>query len=170
MFAMELVIGLQDVKAKPNDRNRPLDSNAPPMLPVQLVKLRTNVFIGEVLDPFRAHISKFWPVEKINLIEDEHHDLLKVYNSNPIPKTTINKQDHETSFNPGWDVLPANRFDSLRAFVGGLVTVFANTTSVDSNFSILKLEMDKNQTSLMHPSLEGIFQVKQRSMLQALIA
>jgi len=30
--------------------------------------------------------------------------------------------------------------------------------------------MDENQTSLMHLSLEGIFQAKQRSMLQALIA
>jgi hypothetical protein len=75
-------------------------------------------------------------------------------------KATIDKQDHQTSFNPGWDVLLASRFDSLRAFVGGLATVFANTTSVKSDFSILKWEMDKNQTSLMHLSLEGIFQVK----------
>jgi hypothetical protein len=64
------------------------------MLPTQLVKLRTGTFIQEVLDPFYAHISKFWPVEKIDLIEDEHHDLLKVYNSNPILKAAINKQDH----------------------------------------------------------------------------
>jgi hypothetical protein len=51
-----------------------------------------------------------------------------------------------------------------------LATVFANTTSVESDFSILKWEMDENRTSLMHLSLEGIFQAKQRSMLQALIA
>jgi hypothetical protein len=46
----------------------------------------------------------------------------------------------------------------LHAFVGGLVTMFANTTSVEFEFSILKWEMDENQTSLMHLSLEGIFQ------------
>jgi hypothetical protein len=56
------------------------------------------------------------------------------------------------------------------AFVSGLATVFANTTSVESDFSILKWEMDKNQTSLMHLSLEDIFQAKQQSMLHALIA
>jgi len=48
--------------------------------------------------------------------------------------------------------------------------MFANTTSVKSDFSILKWEMDESRTSLMHLSLEGIFQAKQRSMLQALIA
>jgi len=140
------------------------------VLPAQLVKLCTNVFIREVLDIFYAHISKFWPVEKIDLIKDEHHHLLKVYNSDLILKVTIDKQDHWTSFNLGWDVLSTNRFDSLGAFVGDLATVFANTTSVESDFSIFKWEMDENWTSLMHLSLEGIFQAKQRSMLQALIA
>jgi hypothetical protein len=79
-------------------------------------------------------------------------------------------QDHQTSFNPRWDLLLTNQFDSLCAFVGGLATMFANTTSVKSDFSILKWEMDESRTSLMHLSLEGIFQAKQRSMLQALIA
>jgi hypothetical protein len=86
-------------------------------------------------------------------------------------KVIINYQDHQTSFNHEWDVLPANRFDSLCAFVGGLpTTVFTKTTSIEYDFSILKWEMNKNWTSLMHLSLEGIFQVNQRSMLQALIA
>ncbi len=115
-------------------------------------------------------MSKFWPIEKIDLIKDEHHHLLKVYNSDLILKVAINKQDHWASFNLGWDVLLTNRFDSLRAFVGDLAIVFANTTLVDSDISILKWEMDENWTSLMHLSLEGIFQVKQRSMLHALIA
>jgi hypothetical protein len=107
------------------------------VLLAQLVKLRTNVVIREVLDLFCAHISKFWPIEKIDLIKDEHHHLLKVYNSDLILKIAINKQDHWTSFNLGWDVLSTNRFDSLRAFVGDLAIVFANTTLVDSDFSIL---------------------------------
>ncbi|CAK9210487.1 unnamed protein product [Sphagnum jensenii] len=33
MFAMELVVGLQDVKAKWDDVNRPLNSDASPVLP-----------------------------------------------------------------------------------------------------------------------------------------
>jgi len=33
IFVMELVIDLQDIKAERDNANRPLDSNAPPMLP-----------------------------------------------------------------------------------------------------------------------------------------
>jgi hypothetical protein len=98
------------------------------MLPTQLVKFYTNVFIREVLNPFRVHISKFWPVEKIDLIKDEHRDLLKVYSSYLILKAAIDKQNHQASFNPGWDALLTSRFDSLCAFVGGLATLFANIT------------------------------------------
>jgi hypothetical protein len=58
----------------------------------------------------------------------------------------------------------------MHAFVGGLATVFANTTSIESDFLIFKWEMDKNRTSLMHLSLECIFQAKHQSMLQAIIA
>ncbi|CAM6058495.1 unnamed protein product [Sphagnum tenellum] len=58
--------------------------------------------------------------------------------------------------------------ERLRAFLDGLATTFANTTAVKSNFSILKWEMDDFRTCLMHLSLEGIFQTKQRPILQSL--
>jgi hypothetical protein len=56
----------------------------------------------------------------------------------------------------------------MRSFCGGLVTVVANTTSVESDFSILKWELDENHTALIHLSLEGIFQAKQRLVLPLL--
>jgi hypothetical protein len=59
MFVMELVVNLQDVKAKQDNTNKPLDSNVPLVLSTQLVKFLTDVFIREVLDPFYIHISKF---------------------------------------------------------------------------------------------------------------
>jgi hypothetical protein len=46
-----------------------------------------------------------------------------------------------------------------------LATAFANTTVVEFDFSILKWEMDEFRTCLMHLSLEGIFQTKQRPIL-----
>ena len=52
-------------------------------------------------------------------------------------------------------------------FCGGLATAFANTTSVESDFSILKWEMNEFRTCMMHLSLEGIFQAKQRQILEA---
>jgi hypothetical protein len=46
--------------------------------------------------------------------------------------------------------------------------VFANTTSIECNFSILKWEMDENRTCLMHLSFEGVFQAKQRTLMETL--
>jgi hypothetical protein len=46
--------------------------------------------------------------------------------------------------------------------------VFANTTSIECDFSILKWEMDENHTCLMHLSLEGVFQAKQRTLMETL--
>jgi hypothetical protein len=58
------------------------------------------------------------------------------------------------------------RSDRLRAFCGSLATVFPNTTAVESDFSILKWEMDEFHTALMHLSLEGKFQAEQRAAMK----
>jgi hypothetical protein len=52
MFAMELVVGLWDVKAEWDNVNRPLDSYVSPMLHVHLVKLYTSVFHPGGAGPF----------------------------------------------------------------------------------------------------------------------
>jgi hypothetical protein len=60
------------------------------------------------------------------------------------------------------------RVERLRTFLGRLATAFASTIAVESDFSIFKWEMDEFRTCLMHLSLEGIFQTKQRPILQSL--
>jgi hypothetical protein len=167
-YAITLVTGLMTVKAERDDANQAVEKDAPPVLPVELVKLRHGVFLKEVLDPYRERISKLWSQEGIDQIEADHRDLLKLYHSDTIIRNAIDKHDHKTSFNDAWCLAPG-RFDHLRSFCGGLATVFANTTSVESDFSILKWEMDDNRTGLMHLSLEGIFQAKQRALLQSLL-
>jgi hypothetical protein len=57
----------------------------------------------------------------------------------------------------------------LRSFYDRLATVRAITTFVESDFSILKWELDENRTTLMHLLLEGIFQAKQCLVLQTLL-
>jgi hypothetical protein len=102
----------------------------------------------------------------VEQIEAEHRELLKLYNTDTILHDIIDKHDHTTTFNDAWDCAPG-RFKRMRSFCGGLATVLANTTSVESDFSILK--MDVNRTALMHLSLESIFQAKQRLILQTLL-
>jgi hypothetical protein len=101
-------------------------------------------------------------------VEAEHRKLLQLYNSDTILRDIIDKHDHTTTFNDTWDCA-LGQFERLRSFCGELAMVLANTTSVESNFSILKWELDENRTTLMHVSLEGIFQANQRLVLQTLL-
>jgi hypothetical protein len=109
-----------------------------------------------VLEPYRDHNSAFWSLEDVDQTEADHRDLLNLYASDQILHVTIDRHTIETSFDDAWDCAPS-QFGHLRLFCGGLATVFANTTLVESDFSILKWEMDENRTCLMHLSLEGVF-------------
>jgi len=66
-----------------------------------------------------------------------------------------------------WAVVDG-RFNILRDFVGGIATVFANTASVESDFSLLSWEKDSHRLSIADLSLEGIIQCKQFEKLSYL--
>ena len=53
-------------------------------------------------------------------------------------------------------------------FCGGLANAFANTTSVESDSSIMKWEKDDFRQSMMNLTLEGIFQAKQRRVMMGI--
>ncbi len=75
-YAMALIVGLQSVKVEQDGDNRALDKDAPPVLPTQLVKLRHGVFLKDVLDLFRQHVSSFWSEESVEQVDAEHYELL----------------------------------------------------------------------------------------------
>ena len=83
-----------------------------------------------------------------------------------ISRTIVEDIIRDMFFNDAWDSVPGCK--RLRTFCGGLATVFPNTTSVESDFSILKWELDEFRSSLMHLSVEGAIQAKQRSLLKKL--
>ncbi len=58
-YAILLVIGLMSVKAECDGNNMHLESNAPPVLPAQLIAIRHDKFVSDVLEPYRDHISAF---------------------------------------------------------------------------------------------------------------
>ncbi len=168
-YAMFIVTGLGNIRAERDENNEPLEQDAPPVMPNQIVKLRHNNFIEQMLDPYHDHLSKFWSEESIDQVEEGHRYLLKMYNDDAVLHAALKKHDVQTTFIDAWDAVPQQaQVKRLRAFLGGLATAFANTTAVESDFSILKWEMDEFRTCLMHLSLEGIFQTKQRLIVQSL--
>jgi hypothetical protein len=153
-YAIMLVTGLTGVKAERDENNQPLDHNAPLVMPQQLVLVRPAKFIQEVLDKYHDRFLKFWTFDECEEIDADHQDLVKMYRDDENMQNVIDKHDVNTLFNDAWNCVP--RFKRPRTFCGGLATIFPNTTSVESDFSILKWELDAFRTALMHLSLEGI--------------
>ncbi|PTQ32361.1 hypothetical protein MARPO_0099s0002, partial [Marchantia polymorpha] len=158
-----------DVKAATLDAERDSNNNAsnedaPPVMPAQLIRLRPRDFNRGVLDFFRIRLAKLWTAAQIEEVEADHRDLIKAYENEETVRRTIDRHDLKTMFNEAWDSLK-DRFKTLRCFCSGLAIAFANTTSVESDFSVLKWEIDLNRTSLTNLTIEGIFQSKQHELL-----
>jgi len=168
-YAMFIVTGLDNIRSERDENNELFEQDAPPVMPNQIVKLRHDDFIEHVLDPYNDHLSKFWSEESIDQVKEGHRYLFKMYNKDVVLHVALDKHDVQTTFNDAWDAVAQQaQVERLRAFFGGLATAFANTTAIESDFSILKWEMDEFHTCLMHLSPEGIFQTKQCPILQSL--
>jgi hypothetical protein len=88
-FAVNLVDGLSVVQAERDADNLPDEKLAPPVMPAEIVKMRTGVFIREVLDPYRVHIAQFWDADTIDNIEKQHKLLVSPYNYDRTTKSTL---------------------------------------------------------------------------------
>jgi len=162
LYSLRLMSGLSIVRAERDYRNNAAAHLAPPVFPQQLINMRTSKFIKEVLDSRREMMIAAWGEWRVDLIEEEHRALLKMIRSSAMLKAVIEGHAFKTMFNVAWNDLPAQpTLHHLRALWGGLTSAFANTTSVESDFLILKCKKDAYRMCLMALSVEGIFQTKQ---------
>lgn len=83
-------------------------------------------------------------------------------------RAAISAFDHRlASFDAMWRIGDAaTRFPTLALFCGGLASVFANTSTVESDFSIIACEKDDKRSSLTDISLEGVMHCKQWQRLR----
>ena len=65
MYAIMLVEGLMGVKAELDENNLPLDYDAPPVMPQQLVRLVLSKFIQDVLSAYRDRLKKAGRLSKL---------------------------------------------------------------------------------------------------------
>ena len=74
----------------------------------------------------------------------------------------------KTTFEQGWG-FTEERFTHLKTFCGGLATAFPGTSTVESDFSVVKWEKDDCRIALTDFSLEGIpLHAKQFTRLQSM--
>ena len=91
------------VKAERDENNLPLDHDAPPVMPQQLVRLRPSKFIQDVRNAYRDRLDNFWTPEQVEEIEANHRDLIKMYRDDDAMRNAIDKHDANTLFNDAWD-------------------------------------------------------------------
>jgi hypothetical protein len=161
-YALCLVKGMSLVQGERDCHNNAAAQLAPPVFPQHLYKMQMSYFIEHVLGPRREMMIKAWGEELVDLIEQEHCALVEVVRGSAPLKCIIDSHSFQTMFNDAWDTLPAQlALNHLLLFCNGLASAFANTTCVESDFSILKCEKDAYCMCLMALSLEGVFQTKQ---------
>jgi hypothetical protein len=164
---IQLVASLTTIRAERDSNNNARGEVAPPVMPFPLAQMRTSTFIDTILDKYRARLLLEWQADEVEMIETDHQELVHAYRHEPGFKERVDKQDHTTMFNHGWGEF-AGRFTYLRQFSAGLGCVFANTATVESDFSVLKWEMDDFRSSMSNITLEGVFQSKQTEIIAKL--
>lgn len=164
-LVLDIVEGILAIQAERNSCNDTLDA-LPPTLPHELAKIRGSMF-GEILLAHVDRLRQFWSEQAIADIEDQHKKLVLAYQNEPILQSKLDDCNHNTSFEVAWRIVEG-RFDILRDFCGGIATIFANTVTVESDFSILGWEKDEYRMSLTDLSLEGVMQCKQFELLSKL--
>jgi hypothetical protein len=165
-FAIGISDGIAKVEAEHDPANNAAVDLASPVMPMNLVKMRSSTFISEVIEPRKAQLRAIaWTDDQSNAIENDHRELLLAYRRENSIASIIDQHDHTTTFNEAWDSLGVARFHQLRRFCAELATVFPNSMLVESNLSILKWELNKFHKSLLDLSLEGMFQAKHFELL-----
>jgi hypothetical protein len=170
-LATGMVNGIIEIQVERNNRNEAAD-DLPPVLPHEIIKMSTAEYGNKIVDRHLQQLKLLWTDEDIGEIENQHRQLRNAYRNEPALKSALDAYARTTtttsSFESGWEIL-TGRFEILRDFCGGIATVFANTASVESDFSILGWEKDVYRLSITDLSLEGIMQCKQYELLSSLV-
>jgi hypothetical protein len=101
IFVLWIVSDGSKVQTERDHNNTARTIEAPPVMPAELVKMRTGVFISNVLDPFRQHLENFWLAERIDQVECNHKVL--AYAHEPSIKEILDSHNHKMFFNDAWD-------------------------------------------------------------------
>ena len=167
-LAIGVVEGIINIQAERDRKSKP-DDDIPDVLPHELVKISTVEYGKRVIDTHLPQLRLTWSKHDIMEIENQHKALCKAYRNEPALRYALDEygKHGDMSFDTAWTIVEG-RFDILRDFNGGIATVFANTASVESDFSLLGWEKDAYRLSITDLSLEGVIQCKQYEMLSRL--
>ena len=91
-FGLKLLQGISALQVERDSNNEVVHNLAPLVMSFQLVEMAPCDFIDLVLDPYQSQLAKFWPDEKIDLIERHQQELLNAYRGNSAPSFSLIKR------------------------------------------------------------------------------
>ena len=148
------------------DANNESTNELPAVLPNELVRLEHSLFCTNV-QQHRERLLVRWTDTEIDIIEQEHQELVAAYHNEAPLQSALNACDEKTTFDEAWSIVKG-RFKYLLRFCGGVASVFPGTSQVESDFSIVKGEKTMFKKALVDLSLEGILHAKQFDELKGL--
>ena len=114
----------------------------------------------DLIQLFFGRLHETMTPGQVEEIEEQQQEFCNVYKKENHLKRLVDRRGFVKDFNKAW--CPFNRrFPALITFLGGLGTDFPGTSSVKSDFSVLKWTKNQNSAALTNFSLEGILQAKQ---------
>ena len=163
-----LVDGIIAIVAERNEDNEAYIDNDPSVLPHQIVRILPRNF-SVYLQRHQERLDYTFSIEEIDNIGHQHKALCDLYRRQPDVKISIDSFDEGAAYRDAWNGLH-NAYSLMERFVGGLATIFPGTSTVESNFLVVKYEKTRNRMCLSDASLEGILHAKHYWRMHSLVS
>jgi hypothetical protein len=163
---LEWVDGITAVVAERTEDNEAYIDAAPDVLPHQLVRILPRDICVH-LQRLRERLEYAFSNTEIETIGRQHKALYDSYSRQPDVKSSIDSFDDSAAYRDAWIGLQ-NTYPLLERLVGDLVTIVPGTSTVATDFSVVKYEKNKNRMSLTDASLEGILHANQYRRMHSL--
>jgi hypothetical protein len=151
-----------------NSDNEATYDDIPPTLPQELLQLSGAEF-SSLLQAQVARLLASRNQDFVDAIELDHQDMLLRKRTEPAFVAAINEIDPSADFKSAWSLPILKNYSALEEFAGGLAVAFPTTATVESDFSILRWEMNDGRQNASSLSIEGIFQCKSFTKIEEMI-
>jgi hypothetical protein len=167
VLGLTIVQGLTRVlkRERRKDRLIPL-----PCRPLPLVDLTSEEFLSRILK-LRTRLTRNTSAEIARAACNEHQALKRELLRSPDAKAGLKRAaaTPTASIQTCWRLL-LPRYPNLREVIADLATVFPGRSSVESDFSILKLDKSPQRSNLAARNIDGQFYTRQWRELERLEA
>ena len=161
-----LVDGISAIIVELNEDNESYIDATPSVLLHQLVRILPRDF-SVYLKRHREHLDYTFSIEEIENIRRQHKALYDLYRRQPEVKRSIDIFDEGAAYRYAWNGMH-NTYPLLESFSGGWAIIFLGTSTVESNFLVVRYEKTRNRMCLSDASLEVILRAKQYRHMHSL--